>query len=352
MNVAKAHFLQRLQLAQNFIMVRKERYRFIDGHIQHIGNIFPLVPHFQGFAIVAGAVAHFAGHIDIGQKLHFDLDDAIAVASLAAAAFDIEAETPRLVASHLRLGGLAVELADVIENAGIGGRVRPRRAADGLLVDVNDLIHILHAFHGVVLPGAVGSVIFDIAKALVKDFIHKGTFAGAGLSRHHREGAQRDGHIDMLQIVFRSPFDGEEKSISFSTLRRQRDVFLAAKVHAGDGVLHVLHIFRCALCHHVASIFAGAGADVYHPVSGADGVLVMLHHDQRISQVPHAFQGSKKLVIISLVQADGRLVQDVEHPHQAAADLGSQADALRLTAGQGGRAAGQGQVIQAHIHQE
>ncbi len=52
------------------------------------------------------------------------------------------------------------------------------------------------------------------------------------------------------------------------------------------------------------------------------------------------------------MQADGRLVQDVEHAHQAGADLGGQADALRLAAGQGGGAATEGQVVEADVEQK
>jgi hypothetical protein len=52
------------------------------------------------------------------------------------------------------------------------------------------------------------------------------------------------------------------------------------------------------------------------------------------------------------VQADGRLVEDVHHAHQAGADLAGQADALGLAAGEGVGAAVQRQIVQTHVHQE
>ena len=52
------------------------------------------------------------------------------------------------------------------------------------------------------------------------------------------------------------------------------------------------------------------------------------------------------------MQADGGLVQNIEHPHQGGADLGGQPDALALAAGQGSRPAGEGQVPQAHALQK
>jgi hypothetical protein len=41
------------------------------------------------------ALAGLAGDIDVGQEVHLDLDDAIALAGLAAPALDVEAEPPR-----------------------------------------------------------------------------------------------------------------------------------------------------------------------------------------------------------------------------------------------------------------
>ena len=78
----------------------------------------------------------------------------------------------------------------------------------------------------------------------------------------------------------------------------------------------------------------------------------MLHHDQGVAQVPEPGEGLDQAAVVALVQADGRLVQDVQHAHQAGADLGGQPDALRLAAGQGGGRALQVQVLQADVQQE
>ncbi len=52
------------------------------------------------------------------------------------------------------------------------------------------------------------------------------------------------------------------------------------------------------------------------------------------------------------MQPDGRLVEHVEHADQAGPDLSGQPDALRLTAGQRGRRAGQRQILQPDIEQK
>ena len=58
-------------------------------------------------------------------------------------------------------------------------------------------------------------------------------------------------------------------------------------------------------------------------------------------------QRRKEFVVVALVQADGRLVEDIENAHQARADLGREADALALTAGERPRRARERQIAQA-----
>src|SRR6185369_6652458 len=96
--------------------------------------------HLERFAVVALALALVALDIDVGQKVHLDLDDAVALAGLAAPALDVEREAARQVAARLRLGEPRIPVADRREAAGIGGRVGARRAADRRLVDIDDLV--------------------------------------------------------------------------------------------------------------------------------------------------------------------------------------------------------------------
>ena len=88
---------------------------------------------------------------------------------------------------------------------------------------------------------------------------------------------------------------------------------------------------------HLAAVLAGAWSDVDDPVGGVDGVLVVLDDDQRVAEIPQPDQRLDQAPVVPLVQADARLVQDVQHADQPAADLGRQPDPLRLAAGEGGR---------------
>ena len=84
----------------------------------------------------------------------------------------------------------------------------------------------------------------------------------------------------------------------------------------------------------LAAVLAGPGADVDDPVGDPDRVLVVLDHDQGVAEVLEPAQGLDQPLVVALVQADGRLVEDVEDADQAGADLGGQPDPLRLAAGE------------------
>ena len=92
---------------------------------------------------------------------------------------------------------------------------------------------------------------------------------------------------------------------------------------------------------------ARAGADVHEVVGGAHGVLVVLDDHHRVAEVAQLFQRGDQLVVVALVQADARLVEDVEHADERRADLRRQPDALRLAARERPRAAREVEVFEA-----
>ena len=101
-----------------------------------------------------------------------------------------------------------------------------------------------------------------------------------------------------------------------------------------------------------AAVLACARADVDDVVGGADGLLVVLHDDHRVAQVAQPLERADEALVVALVQADGRLVEDVEDADEAAADLAGQADPLGLAPREGAGRAGQGEVVQPDVQQE
>ena len=97
---------------------------------------------------------------------------------------------------------------------------------------------------------------------------------------------------------------------------------------------------------------ACAGTDVDEVVRRAHRVLVVLDDDERVAEVAQTFQGGEQLVVVALVQPDGRLVENIENAHQARADLGRKADALGFAAGERRARARKRQVFESYRAQE
>src|SRR3546814_1670958 len=104
--------------------------------------------------------------------------------------------------------------------------------------------------------------------------------------------------------------------------------------------------------HHLAAVLAGAGTDVDDVVGDADRVLVVLDDDHRVAEVAQPDERVDEPTVVALVQADRRLVEHVEHTDEPGADLGREADALRLSTGEGGGGAGKREVVEADVEEE
>ena len=97
---------------------------------------------------------------------------------------------------------------------------------------------------------------------------------------------------------------------------------------------------------------ARAGADVDEVVRRAHRVLVVLDDDERVAEVTQLAQCGQQLFIVALVQADGRLIQNIQHAHERRADLRCEPDTLALAAGERCRRARERQVLQADALQK
>ena len=80
---------------------------FVDRHVQHLGDRLAAELDVQRLAVVARALAGVAGHEHVRQEVHFYLKHAVALARLAAAALDVEAEPAGFVAARADSGSSA-----------------------------------------------------------------------------------------------------------------------------------------------------------------------------------------------------------------------------------------------------
>ncbi len=155
----------------------------------------------QRLAIIARALADIAWHVYIGQELHLDTILALSLTRLAAAAFDIEAETTRRITAYFALGHIAEQVANLVEQVGIGRRVAARRAADRTLIDLDHFVQMLQSVNRLVLAGEGLRAIEVLAQSLAEDLDQERTLAAAADAGNADELAQRDADVHIFQIV-------------------------------------------------------------------------------------------------------------------------------------------------------
>src|SRR5207248_9865694 len=143
LDVAEADLLQHPHLVADSGDRLEQLGRLLDVHVEHVGDAAALELHLERLAVVARAVAHVAGDVDVRQEVHLDLYEAVALARLAPAALDVEGEAAGLVAARLAFGQAGEPVTDLGEGAGVRRGVAPGRAADRRLVDVDDLVELL-----------------------------------------------------------------------------------------------------------------------------------------------------------------------------------------------------------------
>ena len=248
--------------------------------------------------------------------MHFDFEQAVTRTRLAAAALDIERETARAVAARLGIRRLGEQIADVVEHTRIGRRVGARRAPDGRLVNVDDLIQILDADELVMRAGTGLCAVQLRCQLFVQDFVDERGLARTRNTGHTGQRAERNSKVRVLEVVHRTALDRDALAVAFAPNFGHRNEFFARKVLSGDGFVAFKQLVDRALEHDLAAVAARARTDIHNVVSCKHGVLVVLDHDERVAEVTQPPQGRKQLVVVALVQTDGRLVKDIQHAHQ------------------------------------
>ena len=97
----------------------------------------------------------------------------------------------------------------------------------------------------------------------------------------------------------------------------------------------------------VAAEASGAGAEIDDVVGVADGVFVVLDHEHGVAEIAELLERFDEAIVVALVEADGGLVEHVEHAAQPRADLRGEADALAFAAGERGGIADQREIVEA-----
>ena len=200
-HIAQSDVDQRLQLPGDRRDRGEEAGRLAHGQLQHFVDVASLVAHLQRLAVVALAVAHVAGDVEVGQEMHLDLGDAVALAGLATAALDVEGEAPGVIPALACLGHAREQLPDGREQSRIGCRVGARRAADRALVDADRLVEVLQAGDRIVRRRLGGAAVEAARHRRIDRVVDERGLSRARYAGHAHQQPERQRQIDALQVV-------------------------------------------------------------------------------------------------------------------------------------------------------
>ncbi len=101
-----------------------------------------------------------------------------------------------------------------------------------------------------------------------------------------------------------------------------------------------------------AAKHASARPEVEQPVRLHHRLRVVLDDEHRVPEVSELDQGVEQRLVVTGVEADRGLIENVEHTDEPTPDLAGEPDALPLAAGEGRRRTVEREVVQADIEHE
>ena len=332
--------------------VLQQGQRLIDRELEHVGDGLASIVNVERLPVVPPPLAFLARHVHVGQEVHLDADDAVALARFAAPALDVEREAARLEPSLPGLGQHRKQLADEREQARVGGRVAAWGAPDGRLVDLDHLVDQIDAVDAIVETRVARRLVERLGERLVQNLVDQRRLARAADAGDRREQAQRDGHVHVLHVVGPRPADHDLSLAGFAAGRRGLDGPLAAQIRAGHRRRVAQQLRGRALEDDLSAVLAGARPQVHDVVGLADGLFVVLDDDHGVAQISQATQRGQQRAVVALMQTNRRLVKHVQDTGEIRTNLCCQTDALRFPARQRVRAAADAEIADADVVQE
>ncbi len=278
MDVSQTYVVEQLEFRPDTGLVLEEIERVGDRQVQHIRDRLSFIPDLQCFPVVTPALTDLARNVDIGQEVHLDLHQPVALTRFAPPAFDVEREPARPVATQLGLREIGEQLANGREQPRVGRWVGPRRAADRALVDVDHFVDVVEPFDSIVRPWHDLGPIEMARQRLIQDVGHQRRFAGSRNAGHGHEQAERKIDRQLLEIVMRRADDAQHPiGAGDPAPRWHGDAQLAAQVARRQGIGMAQHLVEQPGCDDLTAVAAGARSQIHHIVGRADRFLVVLH---------------------------------------------------------------------------
>ena len=305
-DVSQSHFVEDVELVDNFGEAGEVGERFLDRHVEDVVDVAALVLDVEDGIFVTSSVAFFAGKFDVGEELHLDSNGAIAFADVAAAAGDVEGEAAGGEALALGVGLGGEEGADFVEGLDVGDGVGARGAADGRLVDEDNVVEVLRAGEGAEEVRGLGLACAGLAverlhERAVEDLVDQRGFAGAADAGDAAEEVERDFDVDAAEVVDARAGEAKDFAAGLAAVVRDGDGEPAGEVFAGNGARVGGDFGDRAGGEELATEFAGARAEVEQVVGGANDVGVVLDDEDGVAKVTQRVQDADQLGRIARV---------------------------------------------------
>ena len=240
----------------------------------------------------------------------------------------------RRQAAGARILGRGKQLANRVERLEVGDRVRARRAADRLLVDEHDVGDDLRPLERPVRTDLLVPVALLPLDGGIEHVVHQRRLARAAHTRDTGQRVQRDGNVDILQVVLGSAGQRDPLAVAAPPGRRDRNGEFTAQILRGERPRLEHQRVERARKHHAPALLAGADAHVDDVVGHLDHVGVMLDHQHGVALVAQLPQDVDQPQVVAGMQADRRFVQHVERADERRAERRGEVDALRFAARQ------------------
>src|SRR5262249_52225504 len=280
--------------------------------------------------VITLAAAHFAQNVNVGQEVHLDAALAFALAGFASSAGDVERKTSGLVTALTRLGQHGVEIANVAENTSVGGRIGAGRPPDRRLIDANDFVDVLGAGDQLVLAGLFARAVQLFRQRAIKNVIDQRGFAGTGYTGDNGHYAEWKSDIQILEIVFTSAHNADCHPVCLTALGQHFYLATARDVSAGERFGNTNDFLGRAVGNQLSAVASGSRAEINHVVGAANGFLIVLDDQNCVSQIAQLGECFEQAIVIAMMQADRRLIENIKNAAQLRTDLCRQPDALAL----------------------
>src|SRR5579872_3899694 len=112
------------------------------------------------------------------------------------------------------------------------------------------------------------------------------------------------------------------------------DFFQTGEILPGQRIVVARDLLRIAGGYQMPAQPAGPGPEVDDVIRPFDSLGIMLHHKHRVAHVAQTGEGIEQPFVVTRMQSDGRLIENIKHAPELGSDLRGQTDTLPLPPGE------------------